>query len=60
MKMFTLFLSVIWVGGTIATAVAEDLPLNPHLEPLRPLVEKTWKGTFNNSNPDKPTVDVAR
>ena len=34
--------------------------LDSHLEPLRPLLEKTWKGTFKNSKPDKPTVDVAR
>jgi len=35
-------------------------PLNPHLEPLRPLLEKTWKGTFTNSKPGNPIVDVGR
>jgi hypothetical protein len=42
--------------------VAEESPptLNPHLEPLRPLLGKTWKGIFEGSKPDKPTVDVAR
>src|SRR6266404_8552900 len=60
MKMFTLLLTVICVGHRIMTAVGEDLPLDPHLEPLRPLLNKTWKGTFNNSKPDKPTVDVGR
>src|SRR5580765_2555655 len=40
---------------------AESEPtLNPHLEVLRPLVGKTWKGTFNDSKPEKPTIDVAR
>lgn len=40
---------------------ADAVPsLDPHLEPLRPLLEKTWKGTFKDSKPDKPTVDVAR
>ena len=34
--------------------------LDPHLEMLRPLLEKTWKGQFKDSKPDKPTVDVAR
>ena len=34
--------------------------LNPHLEPLRPLLGKTWKGTFGGPKADKPTVDVAR
>jgi hypothetical protein len=42
-------------------AGAEPQPtLSPHLEPLRPLLGKTWKGVFNGSNPEKPTVDVAR
>jgi hypothetical protein len=30
------------------------------LEPLRPLLGKTWRGEFKNSKPDKPTFDVAR
>jgi hypothetical protein len=41
-------------------AAAAPPRLDPHLEPLRPLLEKTWKGTFKNSKPDKPTVDVMR
>jgi hypothetical protein len=53
-----LFLVLFYLGGSL-TASAE-LPLNPHLEPLRPLLEKTWKGTFKDSKPDKPTVDVER
>jgi len=40
---------------------AETQPaLNSHLEPLRPLLGKTWKGVFDGSKPEKPTVDVAR
>jgi len=39
---------------------AESGKLNAHLEVLRPLLGKTWKGTFANSNPEHPTVDVAR
>ena len=40
---------------------AQEKPsLDPHLEPLRPLLEKTWKGTFKDSKPEKPTVDVQR
>jgi hypothetical protein len=34
--------------------------LDSNLEPLRPLINKTWKGEFKNSKPDKPVVDVAR
>ena len=39
---------------------AEAPSLDPHLEPLRPWLGKTWKGEFKNSTPDKPTVDIAR
>ena len=40
---------------------AQEKPsLDSHLEPLRPLLEKTWKGTFKDSKPEKPTVDVQR
>ena len=37
---------------------ADTPSLEPHLEPLRPLLDKTWKGTFKDSKPEKPTVDV--
>ena len=43
------------------SALAADKPsLDSHLEPLRPLLEKTWRGAFKDSKPDKPTVDVMR
>jgi hypothetical protein len=32
----------------------------PQLEPLRPLLGKTWRGVFPNSTPEKPVVDVSR
>ncbi len=32
--------------------------LDPHLEPLRPLLGKTWRGPFKNSRPEKPVVDI--
>ena len=41
-------------------SAAEPAKLDPHLEPLRPLLEKTWKGTFTTSKPEKPVVDVMR
>jgi len=46
-------------GAALAMAGAEKPSLDPHLEPLRPFL-KTWRGTFKDSKPDKPTVDVAR
>jgi hypothetical protein len=36
----------------------EKPSLNQHLEPFRPMLEKTFSGTFKDSKPDKPTVDV--
>ena len=43
------------------TVVAETpASLDPHLEGLRPLINKTWKGEFKDSKPDKPTIDVSR
>ncbi len=39
---------------------AERPSLDPHLEPLRPLLEKTWRGTFKSSTPERPVVDVMR
>src|SRR3954451_17497612 len=35
-----------------------DPSLDAHLEPLRPLLGKTWKGAFKESKPEKPVVDV--
>jgi hypothetical protein len=50
-----------WLSATLSLTGAENqATLNPHLEPLRPLLGKTWKGTFDGSKPEKPTVDVAR
>ena len=41
-------------------AAAESLPLDSHLEPLRPWLGKTWKGHFKTSTPELPVVDIAR
>jgi hypothetical protein len=51
--IFSIFLNGISQG-------AEGPSLDPHLEPFRPLLEKTWRGQFKNSKPDKPTVDIMR
>jgi hypothetical protein len=32
----------------------------PQLEPLKPLVGKTWRSVFPNSTAEKPVVDVSR
>lgn len=39
---------------------ADKTSLDPNLEPLRPWLDKTWKGEFKNSTPEKPVIDIAR
>jgi len=55
---------VLGLVGTLLSALgllaAETPSLDPHLEPLRPWLGKTWKGEFKDSKPDKPTVDISR
>ncbi len=34
--------------------------LDPHLEAFRPFLNKTWKGEFKESTPEKPMFDVSR
>jgi hypothetical protein len=56
-----LVLVVSCLAAAVGLADNEKPPaLNPHLEPLRPLLGKTWRGVFEGSKPDKPTIDVAR
>ena len=54
-------------AAAISIPAAESAPagtnapsLDPHLEPMRPLLNKTWRGPFKGSRPDKPVVDVMR
>jgi len=60
MKTSTFALTTACFALSLGLAQAEPATLNPHLEPLRPLLDKTWKGVFNGSKPEKPTVDVAK
>jgi hypothetical protein len=39
---------------------AETGSIDPHLEPFRPFLGRTWRGQFKDAKPDKPTVDIAR
>jgi hypothetical protein len=48
------------LAASAALSGAEPMKLDSRLEPLRPFLEKTWKGEFRNSTPEKPVVDVAR
>ena len=60
MRTRTIAVLVAGWGAALHLACADQPTLNPHLEPLRPLLGKTWRGAFKDSKPDKPTVDVAR
>jgi hypothetical protein len=49
-----------WLLATGRLVGADQPALDSPLEPLRPLLDKTWKGAFKNSTPEKPIVDVMR
>ena len=49
-----LWLSISMLNASDAPALAKPL------EPLRPFIDKSWKGHFKNSTPEKPVVDVSR
>jgi len=46
--------------GSASHCGASEPSLDPQLEPLLPLLGKTWKGEFKNSTPEKPVIDVMR
>ncbi len=58
----TIRLLLIIAAAVCGSAFAADPQptLNPHLEPLRPLLGTTWKGVIKDSKPDKPMTDIAR
>jgi hypothetical protein len=60
MKTRTIVLTIAYCLLAAGSLVAADQPLDPHLEPLRPLLEKTWKGNFEKGKADHPTIDVMR
>ena len=51
---------VCWVSGTLDLPGADVPSLAPQLEPLRPFLDKTFKGEFENSKPERPMVDISR
>jgi hypothetical protein len=61
MNTRSLLCSLIVIISITARLSAADAPsLDPHLEPLRPWLGKTWKGQFKDSKPEKPTIDISR
>jgi hypothetical protein len=54
-------LAIALTASVPTVVLAADISsLDEHLEPLRPLLGKTYRGVFKNSKPESPTVDVAR
>jgi hypothetical protein len=61
METFRLNLALaVSLAASLVPLHAAEPSLDPHLEILRPLIEKTWKGQFKDPKPDKPMADVAR
>lgn len=60
LRLLPLMTSAILYSSGLSAAETNAPSLDPHLEPLRPLLNKTWRGAFKNSTPDKPVVDVMR
>ena len=50
------------IGMAANVAAADGPTLDPNLEPLRPLLEKTWKqvSELKSGATNKPAIDVAR
>ena len=59
-RMLSLYVVACGLWATINLCRADQPSLEPGLEPLRPLLEKTWKGAFKSSTPEKRVVDVMR
>lgn len=53
-------LAAILAASLALARAGETLPLDEHLEPLRPFLGKTWRGVFKGAKPDQSTVDVSR
>lgn len=50
---------VLTLGLSLWGTAADAAKLDPHLEPLKPLLGKVWRAEFKNSTPEKPVVDIS-
>jgi hypothetical protein len=57
--MKALGLVLILISSLVQGAEPKEA-LSKNLAPLEPFINKTWKGHFSSSTPEKPLVDVAR
>jgi hypothetical protein len=58
MRIAAILLSSLLLVPRFVSA-AETGSLDSQLEPLRPLLGRTWKGTFKSSTPEKPVIDIS-
>lgn len=59
MKPLVAFLGIALIAACCSRA-EEPASMDPHLEPFRPLLGKTFRGEFKDSKPDQPVVDISR
>jgi hypothetical protein len=59
MKLKLIFI-LFQFGVVTAVCSAEEAPLNAHLQAFGPLLGKTFTGTFTNSTPEHPVIDVQK
>ena len=59
-EKLTFSVLALFLGWANLARAEGESSLDSHLEPLRPLLGKTWKAAFKESKPEKPTVDIAR
>jgi hypothetical protein len=61
LRLLSVLVGFVCSAMTSLGAESSERPtLDSQLEPFRPLLEKTWKGEFKNSQPDRPVVDIMR
>jgi hypothetical protein len=59
-RVLQFLLGIIFFGCAVGRAETDLPSLDEHLEVLRPLLGKTFKGQLSNSKPDQPLIDVQR
>ena len=57
--MLLKYLTIMLLVGVTAGMPHASEKLSARLEPLRPFLGKTWKGTFTDQTSETPTVDVS-
>jgi hypothetical protein len=60
MKSYHVIIFYFLISVALNVSAGTEPPLDQHLEFLRPLLGKTWKGEFKGSTPEKPMIDIAR